>query len=44
MHLKNVLHIKMQFVSRDFMVFKDSFQKAQWKWTQQVSLCHLVVL
>lgn len=43
MRLKSVLHIKIQFVRSDLMVVNNSFQKAEQEWTQQASLCPLVV-
>lgn len=40
MRLKIVLHIKIQFVSSDFLIINEPlFRKL--KWSQQAFLCHL---
>lgn len=43
MRLKIVLHIKIQFVSSDFLMFNETHSR-NLKWSQQAFFCHLVVL
>lgn len=40
MRLKIVLHIKIQFVSSDFLIFNETHFR-DFKWSQQAFLCHL---
>lgn len=40
MRLKIVLHIKIQFVSSDFLIFNET-HFTDFKWSQQAFLCHL---
>lgn len=42
MRLKIVLHIKIQFVSSDFLMFNET-HFINLNWSQQAFFCHLVV-